>query len=91
MSSKRPTLNTDYFETFNKKNVRLIDLKENPIVKITKNGIKTKNEDLKFDKIIFATGYDALSGPILSLNLTGRKNIKLNKYWKNGPKTYISA
>ena len=59
-TSKRPTLNTDYFETFNKKNVRLIDLKENPIVKITKNGIKTKNEDLKFDKIIFATGYDEI-------------------------------
>ena len=88
-TSKRPTLNTDYFETFNKKNVRLIDLKENPIVNITKNGIKTKNEEFKFDKIIFATGYDALSGPILSLNLTGRKNIKLNKYWKNGPITYL--
>ena len=88
-TSKRPTLNTDYFETFNRKNVRLIDLKENPIVKITKNGIKTNNEELKFDKIIFATGYDALSGPILSLNLTGRKNIKLNKYWKNGPTTYL--
>ena len=51
-TSKRPTLNTDYFETFNRKNVRLIDLKENPIVKITKNGIKTKNEDLKFDKYL---------------------------------------
>ena len=88
-TSKRPTLNTDYFETFNKRNVRLIDLKTNPIIKITKNGIKTKKEELKFDKIIFATGYDALSGPILSLNLTGRKNIKLKKYWKNGPKTYL--
>ena len=88
-TSKRPTLNTDYFETFNRKNVHLIDLKENPIVKITKNGIKTKNEIFKFDKIIFATGYDALSGPILSLNLTGRKKIKLKNYWKNGPITYL--
>ena len=88
-TSKRPTLNTDYFETFNKRNVRLIDLKKNPIIKITKNGIKTKNEELKFDKIIFATGYDALSGPILSLNITGRKNIKLTKFWRNGPKTYL--
>ena len=88
-TSKRPTLNTDYFEIFNRKNVRLINLKKNPIIKITKNGIKTKNEELKFDKIIFATGYDALSGPILSLNLIGKKNIKLKNYWKNGPKTYL--
>ena len=88
-TTKRPTLNTNYFEIFNRKNVQLVDLKTNPIIKITKKGIKTKNEDLKFDKIIFATGYDALSGPILSLNLTGRKNIKLKKYWKNGPKTFL--
>ncbi len=88
-TSKRPTLNTNYFETFNRKNVRLIDLKTNPIIKITKNGIRTRKEELKFDKIIFATGYDALSGPILSLNLIGRKKIKLKKYWKNGPKTFL--
>ena len=88
-TTKRPTLNTNYFETFNRKNVQLVDLKTNPIIKITKKGIKTKNEELKFDKIIFATGYDALTGPILSLNLTGRKNIKLKKYWKNGPKTFL--
>ena len=88
-TAKRPTLNTNYYEMFNRKNVELVDLKESPIIKITKKGIKTKNEELKFDKIIFATGYDALTGPILSLNLTGRKNIKLKKYWKNGPKTFL--
>ncbi len=88
-TSKRPTLNTNYFEIFNRKNVRLIDLKTNPIIKITKNGIRTRKQEFKFDKIIFATGYDALSGPILSLNLIGRKKIKLKKYWKNGPKTFL--
>jgi len=88
-TSKRPTLNTDYFETFNKKNVHLVDLKTNPIIKITKDGIKTKNKLYQFDKIIFATGYDALTGPILSLNLVGKNKIKLNQYWKKGPKTYL--
>ena len=60
-----------------------------PVLIGDKEEIKKIAEELKFDKIIFATGYDALSGPILSLNLTGRKNIKLNKYWKNGPITYL--
>ena len=49
------TLNTNYYETFNKKNVQLVDLKSNPIIKITKKGIKTKNKNFNFDKIIFAT------------------------------------
>ena len=74
-TSKRPTLNTNYYETFNKDNVELIDLKTNPIIKITKKGIKTKYNEFFFDKIIFATGYDALTGPLLSLNLVGKKNI----------------
>ena len=88
-TSKRPTLNTNYYETFNKKNVELVDLKANPIVKITKKGIKTNEKDYLFDKIIFATGFDAFTGSILNLNLTGKKNRKLKSLWKNGPKTYL--
>ena len=88
-TSKRPTLNTNYYETFNRKNVELIDLKKNPIVKITKKGIKTKNDNFNFDKIIFATGYDALTGPLLSLNLVGKNKIKLKNFWSKSPKTYL--
>ena len=88
-TSKRPTLNTNYYETFNKDNVELIDLKTNPIIKITKKGIKTKYNEFFFDKIIFATGYDALTGPLLSLNLVGKKNIKLKHLWSKSPKTYL--
>jgi cyclohexanone monooxygenase len=84
-----PTLNTNYYETFNKENVELIDLKTNPIVKITKKGIKTKNDNFNFDKIIFATGYDALTGPLLSLNLVGKNKIKLKNFWSKSPKTYL--
>lgn len=88
-TSKRPTLNTNYYETFNKKNVDLVDLKVNPIIKITKKGIKTKEKEYLFDKIIFATGFDAFTGSILSLNLIGKENKKLKSLWKNGPKTYL--
>ena len=58
---------------FNKKNVELVDLKQNPIIKITKRGIKTKKNEYILDKIIFATGFDALTGSILKLNITGKK------------------
>ncbi len=88
-TSKRPTLNTNYYEIFNRDNVELIDLKTNPIIKITKKGIKTKNNEFNFDKIIFATGYDALTGPLLSLNLEGKNKIKLKNFWSKSPKTYL--
>ena len=88
-TAKRPTLNTNYYEMFNKKNVELVDLKENPIIKITKRGIKTKKNEYTLDKIIFATGFDALTGSIEKLNITGKKGIKLTKYWKSGPKSFL--
>lgn len=88
-TSKRPTLNTNYYETFNKKNVQLVDLKSNPIIKITKKGIKTKKNNFIFDKIIFATGYDALTGPLLSLKLVGKNQTKLKDLWSKKPKTYL--
>ena len=88
-TSKRPTLNTNYYETFNKKNVQLVDLKSNPITEITKKGIKTKKNHFHFDKIIFATGYDALTGPLLFLNLTGKKQIKLKDFWSKRPTSYL--
>jgi len=55
----------------------------------SKKGIKTKNNDFNFDKIIFATGYDALTGPLLSLNLVGNKKTKLKNFWNKSPKTYL--
>ena len=88
-TAKRPTLNTNYYEMFNKKNVELVDLKETPIIKITKTGIKTKKNEYTLDKIIFATGFDALTGSITKLNITGKKGIKLIKYWKSGPKSFL--
>jgi cyclohexanone monooxygenase len=88
-TAKRPTLNTNYYEMFNKKNVELVDLKASPIIKITKKGIKTKKNEYILDKIIFATGFDALTGSIEKLNIIGKKGIKLSKYWKSGPKSFL--
>ena len=67
----------------------MVDLKTDPIVRITKRVIKTKKRDFSFDKIIFATGFDALTGSIVSLNIKGKKNLKLKTYWRKGPKTFL--
>ncbi len=87
--TKRPALDTEYYETFNKENVTLVDIREEPIEKITFGGIKTSKSDYKLNTIVFATGYDALTGSILKINIKGRNGINLADIWKNGPKTYL--
>src|SRR5436305_1628555 len=68
-ATKRPPIDTNYFETFNRDNVLLVDLKAEPIVEITETGIKTTEKEYPLDIIVFATGFDALTGPLLSLNI----------------------
>ncbi len=88
-ATRRPTLNTDYYETFNKDNVELIDISKDLIKEITKTGISTLNNNYEFDIIVFATGYDAITGALLSIDMVGKNNIKLSELWKNGPSTYL--
>ena len=88
-ATRRPTLNTNYYETFNKDNVELIDISKDLIKEITKTGISTLNNNYEFDIIVFATGYDAITGALLSIDMVGKNNIKLSELWKNGPSTYL--
>ena len=87
--SKRPPIDTNYYETFNRKNVNLIDIRENPIISFTKNGIQTSNAEYELDALILATGFDALTGTLLNMKIKGRNNITLNEYWKAGPLTNL--
>jgi len=87
--TKRPTLNSNYYEIFNKSNVSIIDLIKNPLVNISKKGIVTKFYEINCDIIIFATGFDAVTGPLLKLNLQGLNGIMLNDLWNNGYITYL--
>ena len=70
--SKRPCLDTNYFQTFNLPHVRLIDLRQHPIVSITESGIETTDESLEFDAIVYATGFDAMTGPVVAVDIEGR-------------------
>jgi cation diffusion facilitator CzcD-associated flavoprotein CzcO len=88
-AGKRPPIDTNYFETFNRDNVRLVNLRKDPIERITPKGIKTRDHEYELDIIVFATGFDALTGTLLRIDIRGRDGLTLRKAWKDGPKTYL--
>jgi cation diffusion facilitator CzcD-associated flavoprotein CzcO len=88
--TKRQPLDTNYFETFNKDNVLLVDAKtDGAIEEITENGIRAGDKEYPFDIIVFATGFDAMTGPLKALNLKGRGGRTLDEEWRDGPHTYL--
>ena len=88
-ATKRPCLGKDYYAMFNRDNVRLVDLRETPIVRITAEGIETTTAKHPFDAIVFATGFDALTGAAARIEITGRDGLTLRQAWANGPETYL--
>lgn len=89
IGTKRPCLDTNYFATYNSDNVELVNVRDNPITEITATGVKTVDGEREFDAIVFATGYDALTGAILAIDTTGRDGQKLNDKWADGPQLYL--
>ncbi|UCH48136.1 MAG: NAD(P)/FAD-dependent oxidoreductase [Betaproteobacteria bacterium] len=88
-AGKRPPIDTNYFETFNRENVTLINLRKDPIERITPTGIKTRDHNYDLDIIVFATGFDALTGTLLRIDIRGRDGLSLRDVWKAGPRTYL--
>jgi cation diffusion facilitator CzcD-associated flavoprotein CzcO len=88
-ATKRPPIDTNYFKTFNRDNVTLVDLRADPIERITPTGIKTRNAEHELDIIVFATGYDAMTGTLLKIDIRGRDGLTLRDAWHGGPKTYL--
>jgi len=88
-ATKRPPIDTNYFETFNRDNVALVDLKADPIDRIVKEGIRTQAGTHPLDVIVFATGFDALTGPLFGLNVHGSDGVALKDVWADGPRTYL--
>ncbi len=87
--SKRALMDTNYFETYNRENVYLVDLRQTPIQEITAKGIRTSEEDFEFDVIVFATGFDAMTGTFMKIDIRGRDGMTLREKWAEGPKTYL--
>jgi cyclohexanone monooxygenase len=87
--TKRPCMDTNYFEVFNMPHVRLVDLRKKPITSITETGIEFDGESIEFDAIVYATGFDAMTGALVNVDITGRNGLTLKKKWENGPLTYL--
>ncbi len=88
-AAKRPPIDTDYFETYNRPNVSLVDVKATPILRISQAGICTAEAEYPVDIIVFATGFDAMTGPLLRMNIRGRDGIALKDVWEAGPRNYL--
>ncbi|HZU91772.1 MAG TPA: NAD(P)/FAD-dependent oxidoreductase [Stellaceae bacterium] len=89
-ATKRPPIDTGYFETFNRDNVALVDVRATPIECITRDGIRTRDgAEYPLDIIVFATGFDAMTGPLLRMNISGRHGLPLREAWRAGPRTYL--
>ncbi|MDF3309532.1 NAD(P)/FAD-dependent oxidoreductase [Rhodococcus sp. T2V] len=89
VGAKRVCVGTDYYETYNRDNVTLVDIRTDPIVAIDPEGIRTEKSKYDFDEIVFATGYDAMTGSLKRINIRGRNSVALKEQWENGPKTYL--
>lgn len=89
VGTKRLCLDTDYYETFNRPSVELVDLRATPIERITATGIDTTERSFEFDVIVFATGFDAMTGALLGPEIIGREGRTLRDEWRAGPRTYL--
>ena len=89
LGTKRPCLDTDYYATFNLPNVRLVDLRRQPITSVTETGIDTTDESFDVDAIVYATGFDAMTGALGAVDITGREGRNLRDHWSAGPSTYL--
>ncbi|NNE72898.1 MAG: NAD(P)/FAD-dependent oxidoreductase, partial [Acidimicrobiales bacterium] len=87
--TKRLCLDTDYYATFNQPHVHLVDLRQDPFSTITETGIDTASRSFDFDAIVFATGFDAMTGAIVAVDITGKDGVELKDKWDHGPVTYL--
>jgi cyclohexanone monooxygenase len=87
--AKRVCTDTNYYETFNRDNVTLVDLRKSPIKKFTAKGLQVGDTECELDSVVLATGFDAMTGALLRIDIRGRGGMTLKQKWTNGPCTYL--
>ena len=89
IGTKRICVDSDYYETFNQGHVDLVSLKATPILEIVPTGIRTESVTYELDSIVFATGYDAVTGSLDRIDIRGKGGLALKSKWSEGPRTYL--
>lgn len=89
VGSKRICVDTDYYATFNRPHVTLVDLRDDPIERVTAHGLRAGGKDYELDALVLATGFDAMTGSVAKIDIRGRDQQKLNDKWAAGPRTYL--
>ncbi len=89
LGCKRQVLDRDYYDTFNRSNVTLVDVQAAPVETITETGLRTTDAEYEFDVLVYATGFDAMTGALLKANITGRHGRRLADKWEHGPVMYL--
>ncbi|WP_458758199.1 flavin-containing monooxygenase [Afipia sp. TerB] len=89
IGSKRICVDTDYYATFNRPNVTLVDVRDNAIETLLPHGLRTGGKDYELDAIVFATGFDAMTGSVAKIDIAGSDGTTLNRKWAEGPRTYL--
>jgi cation diffusion facilitator CzcD-associated flavoprotein CzcO len=87
--AKRPLCDTGYYDTYNRSNVTLVDLKADPIVEITEKGVRTQTQEHELDVLVFATGFDAVDGNYVKVDIRGRGGVSIKERWADGPTSYL--
>lgn len=91
LGAKRICLDTNYFETYNRDNVTLVDLRKEAFLRITAEGVQTADRTIPLDAIVFATGFDAMTGAVLRISITGVGGQTIQEKWAAGPQTYLGV
>jgi cyclohexanone monooxygenase len=89
IGTKRICIDDGYYQTFNRDNVALVDISETPIQRLTETGLRVGARAFAFDAIVFATGFDAMTGTLFNVDIRGRNGAALKKKWEAGPRTYL--
>lgn len=89
IGSKRICVDTNYYATFNRPNVTLVDIKSGGIEEITANGVRAGGKEYEIDALVLATGFDAMTGSVARIDIQGRDGRTLNQKWAEGPRTYL--
>lgn len=89
VGTKRICVDTDYYATYNRDNVQLVDVRRSPIQELTPGGLRTAEQEYELDAVVFATGFDAMTGALLAIDIRGREGIALQDKWQEGPRAYL--